>query len=112
MDNLVIPHTELLESIIKEKRSDRTGIPNLTYQAIIDHESKNYLLIRTGWRESKNYYLVIYHFQIAEDGKVWVHQDNTDSIIVDDLLEAGIPKDQIVLAFHAPERRPDTDFAH
>jgi hypothetical protein len=35
----------------------------------------------------------------------------TEDGIATDLLEAGVPKEDIVLAFHAPEMRPYTEFA-
>jgi len=49
--------------------------------------------------------------QVREDGRVWLHEDNTDLIVVDWLLERGIPKKEIVLGWHAPSMRPDTEFA-
>ncbi len=42
--------------------------------------------------------------------KIWVQQDWTDSIIVDKLMELGAAKEDIVLAFHAPYKRPYTGF--
>ena len=45
------------------------------------------------------------------NGKVWVETDNTDYDFVEHLLGAGIPKTDIVLAFHHPSLRPHTDFA-
>lgn len=43
--------------------------------------------------------------------KVYVEEDNTDYVFVDRLLEAGIPAEDIVLAWHPPELRPYTAFA-
>jgi len=43
--------------------------------------------------------------------KVWIEANNTDYLFADRLLEADIPHEDIVLAFHAPEMRQYTDFA-
>lgn len=41
----------------------------------------------------------------------WGHEDRTDQIVVDKLLEKGIPKSDMVIGFHAPIMRGDTEFA-
>jgi hypothetical protein len=43
--------------------------------------------------------------------KIWVKSDNTDAEIVQRLLDAGIPKGTIVLAFYSSEKRRYTEFA-
>ena len=45
------------------------------------------------------------------DGKLWIQFDGTEDGIASELVEAGIPRDHIVLGFKPPEVRPDTDFA-
>jgi hypothetical protein len=45
------------------------------------------------------------------DGKVWLQHNGTDLRIAQDLVRAGIPREHIVLGFHHPSRRPDTEFA-
>ena len=50
------------------------------------------------------------HVQL-KDGKFWVNEDQTQNGIAVDLMNAGIPKDQIVLAFQHPSRRPYGEFA-
>ena len=44
-------------------------------------------------------------------GKVWIEKDNTESGVAAELVQAGIPKSQIVLAFRPPEVRQLTEFA-
>jgi hypothetical protein len=45
------------------------------------------------------------------DGKFWVEEDWTEEGIATALLTAGVPKEDIVLAFHEPKMRQYTDFA-
>ena len=45
------------------------------------------------------------------NGKIWVEEDATMYRFVDELLDQGIQKDEIVLAFKAPSIRPYTEFA-
>ncbi|MGK7944818.1 MAG: element excision factor XisI family protein, partial [Microcystaceae cyanobacterium] len=41
----------------------------------------------------------------------YIEEDWTEEGIANDLLREGIPKTDIVLAFHDPETRKFTDFA-
>ena len=45
------------------------------------------------------------------NGKFWVEEDWTEDGIATELVEAGVPKEDIVLAFHHPDRRSYTEFA-
>jgi hypothetical protein len=43
--------------------------------------------------------------------KVWVQYDGTEEGVATELVEAGVPKESIVLGFRPPEIRPYTGFA-
>lgn len=45
------------------------------------------------------------------NGKLWIQHDGTEDGIANRLVELGVPKSDIVLAFHPPYKRPYTDFA-
>jgi hypothetical protein len=45
------------------------------------------------------------------NGKFWIEEDWTEDGIATDLVREGVPKEDIVLAFHDPETRKYTDFA-
>lgn len=80
-------------------------------QMIIDDERGHYLLFSVGWTDRERHYHSLVHIDVTEDGKVWLQHDGTNLVIADDLLNKGIPKEDIVLAFHSPARRVHTGFA-
>jgi XisI protein len=45
------------------------------------------------------------------NGKFWIEEDWTENGIAMDLVNAGVDKADIVLAFHEPKMRQYTDFA-
>jgi len=77
---------------------------------ICDTRTDNYLLIDVGWAPTGRAHWVIFHLRL-HDGKVWIERDGIEYGIAQDLLDAGIPKEDIVLAFYRPKRRELTGFA-
>jgi hypothetical protein len=47
----------------------------------------------------------------CRDNKVWVEKDSTETGIAQALLDTGVPKEDIALAFYRPERRAITELA-
>lgn len=79
-------------------------------ETIFDTEQDRYQLIYVGWRNSKRVYGVILHLDII-DNKIWIQQDGTEIGVANTLVELGVPKENIVLAFDPPNLRQYTDFA-
>jgi hypothetical protein len=80
-------------------------------QVVIDKENHIYQLNIFGWQKGKRYvHVVAFHLEII-DGKVWVHQNNTEAMIADELMEKGVAKEDIVLGFVEPEARQYSGFA-
>lgn len=44
-------------------------------------------------------------------GKIWVEEDRTMYGFVEELLQAGVPRHDIALAFQPPKMRQVTEFA-
>ncbi|TRU80617.1 MAG: XisI protein [Microcystis viridis Mv_BB_P_19951000_S68D] len=77
---------------------------------IIDKDSDNYLILLEGWDNCERVHGCLLHLQII-NGKIWIQPDGTEDGIAADLLAAGIPEEQIVLAFKPEHIRPYTEFA-
>lgn len=79
-------------------------------QTIFDPEHDHYQLVYVGWRNQKRVYGNVLHLDII-DGKIWIQQDGTEVGIANELVALGVPKEDIVLAFHPPSMRQYTQFA-
>lgn len=99
---------------IREKLTYYEKIPyaygDIKCKAVFDSEKDCYVLLTFGWDDDQRIYGCLIHIEII-DRKVWIQRDGTEYGIANELMEAGIPKDRIVLAFHPPEIRPYTGFA-
>ena len=78
-------------------------------QLIFDTERDHYQLLYTGWREEQRVYGCVMHMDI-KNGKIWIQYDGTDFDLANELVAMGVPKKDIVLAFHPPYKRPYTEF--
>lgn len=77
---------------------------------VFDTVHDNYLLVDAGWDGVRRIHHIVAHMRLR-NGKVWVEADNTNAELVRQLLDAGLTKDEIVLAFYSPQKRPLTEFA-
>lgn len=48
---------------------------------------------------------------ISKTKKIWIQRDGTGIGIANELIAAGVPKEDIILGFNAPYKREFTDFA-
>ena len=76
---------------------------------VFDDEHQSYLLLKFGWRGNTYLHSATLHLDII-DHRIWIRNDHTESGIATDLLDAGVPKEDIVLGFRPPELRPYTEF--
>ena len=79
-------------------------------QAVFDEAADRYLVVSTGFDGYKRYHGCVVDVAIR-GGKVWLEADNTDAVIARELVDAGIPRSEIVLGFHPPEHRAERGYA-
>ena len=106
-------YRQILKNVLTEYALDRSGNTQpkeVETQLLFDSQNDHYQVLRVGWRKQKQVFLVVFHFDIKND-KIWLQQNVTDYDIVGDLEAQGIPKSDIVLAFHSPQMRPFTGYA-
>ncbi|MEA5616622.1 XisI protein [Cronbergia sp. UHCC 0137] len=99
-----------IESILQEYSQFKPSYGDVELQLLLDREHNHYQLMTVGWNKEKRIHGIMLHIDI-KDGKIWIQHDGTERGITENLLELGVPKQDIVLAFHSPTRRKYTDFA-
>lgn len=77
---------------------------------LFDERNDHYLLVDFGWERTGRAYNVAVHIRL-KDGKIWIERDGTEEGVAEELVQAGAPREDIVLAFYRPERRRITEFA-
>lgn len=79
-------------------------------QELYDSEHDHYQILLLGWEDLHRVYQCVLHVDV-KDGKIWIQEDRTESGLANELVAIGVPKHDIVLAFHAPYKRQYTGFA-
>ena len=111
MDKLT-EYPKLIKSILREyiELSNRHSDSGIETFSIIDEVKANYIWMNLGWQGNERVIGMTVYVRII-DGKFWIEEDWTEDGIANDLVNAGVPKEDIVLAFHEPKMRQYTDFA-
>lgn len=109
MDPL-ITYRQIVERVLTAYTQIPYAHGDLRCEALFDREHDRYALITLGWNAGQRVHFPLVHIDIR-DGKVWIEKDNTEDGVATELVQAGIPKSQIVLAFRSPEVRKYTEYA-
>ena len=110
MDKLT-KYRQIIRQILTPFKNDYyAGSPDLKNEIIFDSENDHYLVVTIGWDNEMPVRDCVFHLDII-GGKIWIQEDNTDADIASLLVDANIPKSDIVLGFQSPSMRPFTSFA-
>jgi hypothetical protein len=78
-------------------------------QQVFDTEHDHYQLLDIGWEGLKRIYNCFIHIDI-KDGKIWIQRNMTEADIAQELIEMGVPKEDVILGLHPPYKRPYTGY--
>lgn len=103
-------YRRIIRELILEYAQHEPSVGEIRTEVIFDEANGHYELLHTGWVGVERVHGSVLHIDIR-DGKVWIEHNGTEDPIASRLVEAGIPRDRIVLGFKLPEVRPHTGFA-
>ena len=104
-------YREIVQSIFKEYARLFNHQPEgVDVLAVCDTTTDIYAIMNVGWDGGERIDTTSVLMRIV-NGKIWVEEDRTMYGFVEELLEAGVPRNDIVLAFHPPRMRQYTEFA-
>lgn len=108
MDRMTLQKT--VHNLIREYASHKPSHGEIETEAILDDEKGHYEVMLVGWDGERRVHGTAIHIDIIGE-KIWIQHDGTSPGVALDLVEAGIPKESIVLGFRPPHARPLTGFA-
>lgn len=105
-------YRELIHGLLSEYRDflamqTRTDVET---EIVCDDVSGQYMVMRVGWRGETRVRRPLFYLRLKND-KIWIEEDWTKEGIAHELTLAGVPAQDIVLAFTPPLTRHLTEFA-
>jgi hypothetical protein len=109
MDKLT-HYRQAIQEILTAHSQIQPAYGEIQMKLVFDPNHDRYQLLRTGWQEERRVYGTLIHIDL-EGNKIWIQYDGTEVGIANELTDRGIPKDDIVLAYHSPFMRQYDGFA-
>jgi hypothetical protein len=107
----VDPHEQaIIQNMLEELTQYQPSSGESRLEAIFDTKRDQYQLVLSGWKGTTRIYGIVAHIAIRND-LIWLEEDLTEANLAEQLLQAGIPRERIVLGFHAPYKRGLLGFA-
>jgi len=103
-------YREHIQQLLNLYAINKPSYGEIETEVITDLEHDHYQLVHVGWNNKRRVYGCVLHFDIKQ-GKVWIQYNGTERHVAEELVELGVPKEDIVLGFHSPYRREFTDYA-
>lgn len=105
---------ESYRHIIQSLLIDYAAIPIANGQidcyTVFDTKQDHYQVMNVGWDGYRRVYGCVLHLDIKQ-GKIWIEQNMTEMRVAEELINRGVPREDIVLGFQHPQMRPYTDYA-
>jgi len=104
MDTLTA-NRELIEQILIEIARVPYAYGKIAIQTIFDRTHDHYMLMLVGRDGNQRVHGCLVHVDLI-DGQFWIQRDGTEYGVARCLLDAGVSRDHIILAFRSLAVRP------
>lgn len=107
----VTRYRKIVRDVLAPLTERRYSGLNVTNETVFDEANDRYLVMSVGWEGNvRRVHHCLVHLDII-NGKIWIQRDGTEEGIAYELEAAGVPKSDIVPAFHPEDVRPHTGYA-
>jgi hypothetical protein len=103
-------YRSIVTEILTKYSQYKPSYGQVEIEQIFDRDHDRYLLMAIGWNQQKRIYGTTIHLDI-QDEKIWIQQNTTEFDLASDLVEMGVPKQDVAIGFHTPKIRQLTGFA-
>jgi hypothetical protein len=100
----------LIKQILTEHSKLKSSYGEIDEVVFFDEMRDHYQLFSVGWENRKRVFGCTIHIDII-DSKIWIQYDGTEVGVANELIDLGVPKSSIVLAWHSLNARKLTEFA-
>ena len=98
-----------VQQVLEEYAQYKPSVGEIELQPIFDTERDHYQLVTVGWVRRQRQHGILVHIDVKND-QIWIQYDGTERGLANDFVALGVPKEDIVLAFHPPHKWRYTGF--
>jgi XisI protein len=102
-------YRQYIQNLLMKYSSYESSEEDLEEQLIFDTEHDHYQILDIGWDGCDRIYNCVMHLDI-KDGRIWIQRNTTDILIAEELVEMGVPREDIVLGLQPPYKRQFTQY--
>ena len=103
-------YQETVQQLLLTYAVSKPAYGDIEVETIFDLQRNHYQIVHLGWHHDRWIHHCVMHLAIRNE-KVWIFRNSTEHDIAADLVELGVPKQDIVLGFHPPFLRQFSDYA-
>lgn len=103
-------YRQIVRRVIEDYARVKPSHGQIESEAVIDVDKDHYEVMHVGWDGVRRIHGSVIHLDII-GGKIWIQYDGTSRPVADELIAAGVPREDIVLGFHPADVRGLTEFA-
>jgi XisI protein len=103
-------YREVIQGVLENRSKIKPSYGDIERFTAFVTQNEHYQVLSVGWEGHRRIYGCLIHIDI-KDGKIWIQYDGTEDGVANELVELGVPKLDVVLAYQSPYARQYTDFA-
>ena len=108
MDQLV-KYRQIIKERLTYYAQFKPSYGDIEVETVFDETHDHYELMHVGWDDYRRIHGTILHVDIRQ-GQVWIQHNGLEGNIADELVELGIPREQVILGFQPPHLRLQSQF--
>ena len=102
-------YRQCIQTILNKHGQFKPNYEEIDNELIFDTIHDHYQLFRVGWNGLTRVYHSVIHFDI-KNNKIWIQQNTTETDLAQELVNMGVPKEDIVFGLQPPYKRPYTGY--
>ena len=89
---------EIVKDVIRQYAALRPSHGEIRLDVVVDETHDRYALLQVGWDRGRRVRGLLLYIAVADD-KVYVEYDGIEQGITEDLLDRGVPEDDLVFPY-------------
>ncbi|BAZ51939.1 hypothetical protein NIES4103_45980 [Nostoc sp. NIES-4103] len=98
-----------IQNLLTKYGSYKPSEEDVEIQLIFDTARDHYQILEIGWDGYDRIYNCVMHLDIKAE-KIWIQRNMTDNQIAEELIDIGVPKQNIVLGLQPSNLRQYTQY--